>query len=98
MRWFTLMFLSMAQTSLNNPQRTNANHNKTANLFSIAVSERRRVIGLECASKQSMNWYNRLSQYHSESRPSFILFTEFIAFVGAMAAMIGLAFLREVLL
>ena len=36
---------------------------------------------------------NRLTQYHSESRPSFVLFTEFIAFVGTMATMVGMAVL-----
>ena len=44
-----------------------------------------------------MNFYNRLSQYHSESRPSFILFTELIAIVGAMAVVVGIAFLLEIL-
>jgi hypothetical protein len=42
-----------------------------------------------------MNLYKRLSQYHSESRPSFILFTEFIAFVGTMATMVGIGYIRE---
>jgi hypothetical protein len=45
-----------------------------------------------------MNWYHRVSQYHSQNRPGFILFTEFIGFAGAMATMVGLAYLREVLL
>jgi hypothetical protein len=42
-----------------------------------------------------MNLYNRLSQYHSQSRPSFILFTEFIAFVGIMTTMVGIGYIRE---
>jgi len=44
-----------------------------------------------------MNLYSRLSQYHSNSRPSFVLFTELIAFVGSMATMVGFAYLRELL-
>ena len=44
-----------------------------------------------------MNLYNRLTQYHSESRPSFVLFTEFIAFVGTMATVVAIAFMRELL-
>jgi hypothetical protein len=44
-----------------------------------------------------MSIYDRLTQYHAESRPSFILFTEFIAFVGTMATMVGISFLRELL-
>lgn len=44
-----------------------------------------------------MNWYNRLSQYHSESRPSFVLFTELIAFVGSMATVVGIGFIRDLM-
>jgi hypothetical protein len=33
--------------------------------------------------------------YHSKSRPTFVLFTEFIAFVATMTAMLGIAFLRD---
>jgi len=40
-----------------------------------------------------MSLYNRLAQYHSHSRPSFILFTEFVAFVGTMATVVGMAVL-----
>jgi len=40
-----------------------------------------------------MKLYNRLSQYHSESRSAFVLFTEFIAFVGTMVTMIGMSIL-----
>jgi hypothetical protein len=42
-----------------------------------------------------MNIYDRLTQFHAESRSSFILFTEFIAFVGTIATMVGISFLRE---
>ena len=45
-----------------------------------------------------MSIYDRLASYHEQSRPSFILFTEFIAYVGAVAAMVGLGFLRDWLL
>jgi hypothetical protein len=44
-----------------------------------------------------MTWYERLSQYHSESRPSFILFTELIAFMGTMATVVGMAVLLSFL-
>jgi hypothetical protein len=47
--------------------------------------------------QMGMSIYDRLTQYHAESRPSFILFTEFIAFVGTMATMVGISFLRELL-
>jgi hypothetical protein len=40
-----------------------------------------------------MELLNRISRYHSESRSAFILFTEFIAFTGAIATMVGLAVL-----
>src|SRR4029077_315538 len=46
---------------------------------------------------KGMTLYDRLTRYHSESRPSFILFTEFIAFVGTMTTMVGIGFLRELL-
>jgi hypothetical protein len=42
-----------------------------------------------------MSFYHRLVRYHSKSRPSFILFTEFIAFVGTMATMVGIGFIRD---
>jgi len=53
----------------------------------------RRPDWTETCTLRSMNWYNRLSQYHSTSRPSFILFTEFIAFTGTMATVVGMAVL-----
>jgi hypothetical protein len=40
-----------------------------------------------------MNFYHRLSHYHSKSRPSFILFTELIAFTTTMATVVGAAVL-----
>ena len=40
-----------------------------------------------------MSWYDRISQYHAESRESFILFTEMIAFAGTMATAVGMAIL-----
>ena len=33
---------------------------------------------------------NQLAQYHSESRPIFVLITEFVAFVGTMATIVGI--------
>ena len=42
-----------------------------------------------------MNLYQRVRDYHSKSRPSFVLFTEFIAFLATMTAMLGIAFLRD---
>jgi hypothetical protein len=44
-----------------------------------------------------MNLYDRLSQYHSESRPSFIFFTEMIAFMTTMATVVGAAVLVSLL-
>jgi hypothetical protein len=44
-----------------------------------------------------MNWYDRLSQYHAKSRPSFILFTELIAFFGTMVTLVGMAILLSLL-
>jgi len=44
-----------------------------------------------------MNFYDRLTQYHSDSRPSFILFTEFIAFVATMFTMVAIGFIRDFL-
>jgi hypothetical protein len=44
-----------------------------------------------------MNWYDRVSQYHSRSRPSFILFTELIAFMGTMATVVGMAVLLSLI-
>ena len=40
-----------------------------------------------------MSLLNQLAQYHSESRPTFVLVTEFVAFVGTMVAMVGMAIL-----
>jgi hypothetical protein len=40
-----------------------------------------------------MSFIERVSEYHSSSRPTFVLFTEFIAFVGTMVVMVGLAIL-----
>jgi hypothetical protein len=42
-----------------------------------------------------MNLFNRLTQYHSESRSTFILFTEFVAFLGAITTMVGIGYIRE---
>jgi hypothetical protein len=42
-----------------------------------------------------MNLYQRVTDYHSKSRPSFVLFTEFIAFLATMTAILGIAFLRD---
>jgi hypothetical protein len=40
-----------------------------------------------------MNFVDRVVEFHSNSRPAFVLFTEFIAFVGSMAIIVGLAIL-----
>ena len=53
----------------------------------------RRTNWTATCTQRSMNWYNRLSQYHTKSRPSFILFTELIAFTGTMATVVGMAVL-----
>ena len=53
--------------------------------------------GILRADMRVMSIYDRLTRYHAESRSSFILFTEFIAFVGTMATMVGISFLRELL-
>ena len=45
-----------------------------------------------------MNIYNRIVTFHNESRPSFILFTEFIAFVSSMTFIVGIGFIRDWLL
>lgn len=45
-----------------------------------------------------MRFYNRLVEYHEQSRSSFILFTEFAAFIGVMATIVGMGILREMLL
>lgn len=45
-----------------------------------------------CAD-HSITWYEWVSQYHSNSRSSFILFTELIGFMGTMAALVGMAVL-----
>jgi len=44
-----------------------------------------------------MTLYDRLSQYHSNSRSSFILFTELIGFMGTMATLVGMAVLLSLL-
>jgi hypothetical protein len=44
-----------------------------------------------------MSLYDRVAQYHSESRPSFILFTELIAFMGTMATVVGMAVLLSLI-
>ncbi len=49
-----------------------------------------------CAD-HSMTWYEWVSQYHSKSRSSFILFTELIGFMGTMAALVGMAVLLSLL-
>ena len=84
---------------------TNANHNKRANVFSIAAGKWDRsydpifpvLVWFQTCTYHSMNLYSRISQYHSKSRPSFVLFTELIAFVGGMATVVGFAYLREFL-
>jgi len=40
-----------------------------------------------------MTLINRIVEFHSESRPTFVLVTEFVAFVGTMATMVGVAVL-----
>jgi hypothetical protein len=40
-----------------------------------------------------MYFLDRLAQYHSESRPTFVLVTELLAFVGTMTAVVGMAVL-----
>src|SRR5437870_13780586 len=45
-----------------------------------------------CAD-HSITRYEWVSQYHSNSRSSFILFTEPIGFMGTMAALVGMAVL-----
>jgi hypothetical protein len=42
-----------------------------------------------------MDLCSRIAQYHSQSRATFILFTEMIAFAGSLATMLGIGFLRE---
>jgi len=45
-----------------------------------------------------MNYlYDRMIDYHRQSRPTFVLFTEFIAFVATMVAMVGIGFIRDLL-
>jgi hypothetical protein len=44
-----------------------------------------------------MSFSERLIEFHSSSRPIFILFMEFAAFVGSMATIVGLGFVRELL-
>jgi len=85
------MFLSMAYTS-KQKQETNAKHNKAAALFQIAL------LVLNVPLRKSMSVYNRLVAMHGESRPMFILVTEFIAFTGTMAAILGIGFIRDWLL
>src|SRR5689334_17072580 len=50
-----------------------------------------------CSNKDMNNWYDRVVEYHSECRPSFILFTELIAFMGTMATVVGMAILLSLL-
>jgi len=40
-----------------------------------------------------MKLYDRISQLHSESRSAFVLFMEFIAFVGTIATIVGMGVL-----
>ena len=49
--------------------------------------------GTPRAIQVSMYLFNRLAHYHSESRPTFVLITEFVAFVGTMATMLGMSVL-----
>jgi hypothetical protein len=44
-----------------------------------------------------MSFYERVSQYHSENRFTFVLLTETIAFVGTLTTMMTIAFVRELL-
>jgi hypothetical protein len=53
--------------------------------------------GPRLACSFAMSAYSRLVQYHTNSRPSFVLFTELLAFIGSMAAIVGIGFLREFL-
>ena len=45
-----------------------------------------------------MSIYNRIVAYHNESRPSFILFAEFIGFVSSITVILGIGFIRDWLL
>jgi hypothetical protein len=45
-----------------------------------------------------MSVYQRIASYHRKSRPSFILFAGFIGFVTSMTCIVGLAFIRDLLL
>jgi hypothetical protein len=47
--------------------------------------------------QRNMRFHQRITQYHSENRPLFILFTEFIAFTGTIAVMVGMAVLFSLL-
>jgi len=40
-----------------------------------------------------MALFNVLVKYHSESRPTFVLITELLAFVASMTAAVGMAVL-----
>jgi hypothetical protein len=42
-----------------------------------------------------MTLYQRIEHFHDDSRTIFILFMEFVAFVGVMGAMLGIGFLRD---
>jgi len=44
-----------------------------------------------------MSFYERVAQYHSESRQSFILVIQLIAFLGTMATVVGMAVLLSLL-
>jgi hypothetical protein len=44
-----------------------------------------------------MTFFTRISQFHSENRAAFVLFTEFIGFVTTIATMVGVAVLFSML-
>jgi hypothetical protein len=54
---------------------------------------RPRIFRYVTCIRASMSLLSRLEQYHSESRPTFVLVTEFVAFVGTMATLVGMAVL-----
>jgi hypothetical protein len=51
------------------------------------------TIGAIRALGRGMWLLRRLSQYHSESRPAFVLFAEIIGFTGVMTGIVGLGIL-----
>ena len=93
-RWLTLMFLSMAQTSCNLSNGTNAKDNMKAtettysdpSIFNFGYRH------ITC-THDSMSLFNRIVECHSQSRPTFVLVTEFVAFVATMVTMLGMAVL-----